>query len=129
MVCALMLIVPKPQSTSHLKKQQTLAFCPNYVAMRHAAREKTSCRGLSSAFGFFVKTHKYVKGEKCKETNIATGSTSKPMKTEVLISNEDLRKKSKICLKMHIKGSARTGQGLHYLDKRVSHQIQKLIST
>lgn len=51
------------------------------------------------------------------------------MKTEVLISNEDLRKKSKICLKMHIKGSARTGQGLHYLDKRVSHQIQKLIST
>lgn len=53
------------------------------------------------------------------------------MKTEVLISNKDLRKKkSKTCLlKMHMQGSGRTGQALHYLDKRVSHQIQKLIST
>lgn len=30
---------------------------------------------------------------------------------------------------MHMQGSGRTGQALHYLDKRVSHQIQKLIST
>lgn len=34
-----------------------------------------------------------------------------------------------MCLKMHTQRSGRTGQALHYLDKRVSHQIQKLIST